>query len=107
MLPMALGIELMISVLLLALFSGMGSYFQGVRTTRIKGGFLDFMAEIILAVVVGLIVAYLCESQLIDRRITCALVLIFSNNGADTITKIRSLATSKLASIFNFGGKDG
>ncbi|MDW2187564.1 hypothetical protein R7Z80_17040 [Vibrio sp. 1733] len=94
-----------ISVLALSVLSGVGSYLQGIREQRLAGGFLNFLTELTLALVVGLIVAYLCESEGVEAGYTSALVLIASNNGADSINFIRKLASQMLARFFNTGGQ--
>ncbi|QFT40134.1 MULTISPECIES: phage holin family protein [unclassified Vibrio] len=92
------------SVLALSALSGIGSYLQGRREARLKGGFMDLITEITLALVVGLIVAYVLESHGMERGYTCALVLVASNNGADSLAAIRQLAIKGLAKFFNSGG---
>lgn len=99
-----LGAELTASVTILSVLSGVGSYLHGRRTGRLKRGWIDFAAEITLALVVGLIVTYLCEVAEMDRRITMAIVLILSNNGAETYTKLRQAALDRMSLIINGGG---
>lgn len=93
------------SVLALSILSGVGSYLQGIREQRLAGGFQDFLTELTLALVVGLIVAYMCESEGVEAGYTSAFVLIASNNGADSINFIRKLASQTLAKFFNTGGQ--
>lgn len=94
-----------ISVLALSFLSGMGSFLHGKRVSRLNGGFMDLITEITLAIVVGLVVAYMCESEEVDRNITCALVLILSNNGADSLAFLRQSASDGLTRLFNIGGQ--
>lgn len=102
---LTLGVELTVSVTLLSLLSGIGSYFHGRRTERLKRGWIDFLAEVTLALVVGLVVTYLCEAAEADRLITMALVLILSNNGAESCHVLREGALKRLSLIFNGGEK--
>ncbi|UTM60486.1 hypothetical protein L4174_023765 (plasmid) [Photobacterium sp. CCB-ST2H9] len=46
---------------------------------------MDFSAEITLALVAGLVTGFIGESQEINTSINCALVLLASNNGADSL----------------------
>lgn len=93
-----------LSVLALSILSGVGSYLQGKRLDRLKGGLIDLLTEITLALVVGLVVAYVCESRGVERNLTCALVLILSNNGADSLFLLRQFAIDRLSKLFNMGG---
>ncbi|HCG7330466.1 hypothetical protein P3551_21130 [Vibrio parahaemolyticus] len=99
-----LGAELIASVTILSLLSGLGSYLHGRRTERLQGGWISFMAEMILALTVGLTVTYLCEAKQVDRRITMALVLILSNNGAETYSRFRQAAVERFSLMLTGGG---
>ncbi|WP_217521915.1 phage holin family protein [Vibrio metschnikovii] len=99
-----LGAELIASVTILSLLSGLGSYLHGRRTERLQIGWISFLAEMTLALMVGLTVTYLCESKQMDRRVTMALVLILSNNGAETYSKFRQLVIERLSLLLTGGG---
>lgn len=88
----------------LSLLSGLGSFFQGRREGRLEG-FWDFVSEATLAVIVGLVVGYICEANEFERLSTCALVLVLSNNGSDTLMALRGGFLSRLNQLFSFGGK--
>lgn len=88
----------------LSVLCGLGTYLQGRREGRLSG-FLDLFAEITLAVIVGLTVAYIGETQNIAKGYTCAAVLILSNNGSDTINAIRSELIKRLSVVMTTGGK--
>ncbi|MCG6387484.1 hypothetical protein [Vibrio fluvialis] len=91
-------------VLALSFLSGIGSFLQGRREGRLNG-FFDLMAEVTLASIVGLVVAYLGETQGLDRGYTCAFVLVLSNNGSDTLLALRKNVVGRLNSLLSFGGK--
>lgn len=91
-------------VLALSFFSGFGSFLQGKRAGRYNGYF-DLLAELVLAAIVGLIVAYIGETQGIDRGYTCAAVLILSNNGSDTLLALKKHVIERFSGALTFGGK--
>lgn len=92
--------EFALLVSALSVLSGIGSYLQGVRENRLKGRFLDFFTEVTLALVVGLATAYTGHSMKLNEAMTCALVLIFSNNGADTVALLKKIFKQLLAHRF-------
>ncbi len=100
-----IGDNFIASVLALSALSGVGSYLQGRRDNRLTGGLIDAITEVVLALVVGLAVAYLLESYEVKRGYTCAIVLVASNNGADTLSACKSLVMQGLERFFNYGGK--
>lgn len=89
-------------VIALSVLSGVGTFLQGKRDKRLTGGLIDFFTEITLAVVVGLTIAHIGEGQNLDRSFTCALVLILSNNGADTLEGMRKIVSSNLNKFLRF-----
>lgn len=91
-------------VVLLSLLSGVGSFLQGKREGRLTNA-LDLLSEVVLALIVGLIVAYVGEANNIERGYTCALVLVLSNNGSDTLNSLRKMTFNRLSQVFNLGGK--
>lgn len=91
-------------VLALSFLSGIGSFLQGRREGRLNGLF-DLLAEMTLASIVGLIVAYLGETQGLERGYTCAFVLVLSNNGSDTLLAVRKNVVERINDLFSFGGK--
>lgn len=93
-------LELTILVSVLAILSGVGSYLQGVRENRLKGGVIDFLAEVVLALTVGLGIAYTGHSLQWNEAMTCALVLAFANNGADTLAWAKKLIREYLSRKF-------
>ena len=94
--------DFLVLVIALSIFSGIGSFLHGKREERLKGGAIDFFTEITLAVVVGLVVAYIGEGQNLERTFTCALVLVLSNNGADAIEIIRKIVRNHLKILLKF-----
>ena len=91
-------------VFVLSMLSGFGSYLHNFRRKK-HHGIVDFLAEIILALVVGLTVAYICEYHKIDRAYTCAIVLILSNNASDTMNFIKTVAMTTIGGLAKLGGK--
>lgn len=69
----------------LSALSGLGSYLQGVRSKRITHGCLNFTTEVVTALIAGMIVAFAGHSFEVNEALTCAVVLVMSNNGADTV----------------------
>lgn len=80
----------------LSVLSGVGSYLQGVREEQLKKGFLDFAAEITLALVVGLAVAFLGQYKQWSETLVCFLVLILSNNGGEAMLKIKRFLNKQI-----------
>ncbi|WP_369523040.1 phage holin family protein [Vibrio campbellii] len=89
---------------ILSLLSGLGSYLNARRTERLQSGWVSFLAEMTLALTVGLTVTYLCEAKQVDRRVTMALVLILSNNGAETYSKFRQAIGDRFTLMLTGGG---
>lgn len=91
----------------LSILSGVGSYLQGVREKRLAGGSRDFLTEIILALIAGLAFAYLGHSQEWNEAMTCFLVLMVSNNGAETIAIIRKALKQSIQKRFGLTSPKG
>jgi hypothetical protein len=93
--------EFALLVFALSTLSGVGSYLQGYREKRLTRGFHDLITEIITAIVVGLAVAYAGYSFDMDEGYLCAAILIFSNNGSESLVWIKQLFRERLSKIFN------
>lgn len=93
---MILNIELTVIVTALSALSGVGSYLHGRREGRLKGGFFDCLTEITLAIVAGLVIAFLGDAYKINPSITFACALVASNNGAEFL----ALAKTTLHKFF-------
>ena len=85
----------------LSTLSGVGSYLQGCREKRLARGFQDLITEVVMATVVGLIVAYAGSSLEMDKGYLCAAILIFSNNGSESLLWIKQLSRKHLTKSFN------
>ena len=88
--------ELMLLVCSLSCLGGIGSFLQGKRDKRLRGNFLDFITELFLAQIVGLATAYLGHNFNWNEAITCFIVLIISNNAAETINFFKKTAKAMI-----------
>lgn len=93
--------EFALLVSALSVLSGIGSYLQGCREKRLTSGFQDLVTEVVMAVVVGLIVAYAGNSLDMDKGYLCAAILVFSNNGSESLLWIKQLSRKHLHKSFN------
>lgn len=84
-------IEEFVLVSCLSMVGGIGAYLQGVREEKFKASFLNLLTEITLSLTVGLAIAYIGHSRDWEPAIVCALALILGNNGADTISFLKTL----------------
>ncbi|CAH0543092.1 phage holin family protein [Vibrio marisflavi] len=83
-----------------AILSGVGTFLNRKREGQIKGGFVDFLTEVVLALVVGISVACVADSWDVERGVTCAAVLVLSNNGAESLVSIRKIVINQLRKLF-------
>lgn len=97
---MTLTIELILNASLLSLLGGLGSYLHGCREARFDRGWTNAITEIVLALVVGFVVLYCGVWQGWPPALTCVLILVFSNNGGDTLTWLKTLVSKVVASKF-------
>lgn len=94
-------------VLALSILSGAGSFLQGRREERLGGTLVDLITEVVLALIVGLATAYVSEAYEIKRGITCALVLVLSNNASDTLVWFKKLTFNKISKGLGTDGGKG
>lgn len=85
-----LELELALLFIVLSLLSGVGGYLQNVRHKTYENSTLHFFAELSMALVSGLFVAFIGIYKSWNPALTCALVLVASNNGADTVAFIKN-----------------
>ncbi len=85
---------------LLSLLSGFGAYLERVRSGDMSHSLVLFLAEIITAVMAGLIVAFIFESQNHNRLLMYATVLVASNNGSELINSVKTAVFSRMKILF-------
>ena len=94
-----LNFELALTAIALSFLSGLASYLQGSRDGRMKRGFLSLLTELTLSIATGLCVMYIGIWKESPPALTCALILILTLNGGDSINKAKdfvfTLATSR------------
>jgi hypothetical protein len=103
-----LTIELILNASLLSLLGGLGSYLHGCRESRFARSWTNAITEIVLALVVGFVVMYCGVWQGWPPALTCVLILVFSNNGGDSLIWLKGLVSKVVASRLkiNSVGKD-
>lgn len=93
----------------LSVLSGVGVFLMGIREGRIKGTFLDFFTETLIAVTAGLMAFYVGRHNHFDEPIIYFSVLLSSNNGNEVITMAKRINTDAigklLVQLFSKGGK--
>lgn len=88
---MLFSIETAATACVLALVGGVGSYLQGCRDKRIERGFFSASTEISLALTAGLAMMYLGLWREFHPAMTNFLILILTNNGGDSISKLKGM----------------
>ncbi|NEG94054.1 holin [Leclercia adecarboxylata] len=93
-------------VLLLSVLSGIGAFLHGRREGRLtgtsfKGLLLDFMTEIIIAVIAGLIAFYIGQIRQLDKPLIYLSVLLASNNGQEMISTIKRLNMDTIVQVIS------
>lgn len=95
----------LIHVLALSLLSGSGVFLHGVRDGRIKGNFLNFITEWVLAVLAGLIAYYVAQHKEWEQSLMYLAVLVASNNGREVTSAFKDRFIAAMQ--FMFGPKGG
>ncbi len=101
-----MGDGFMLLVTILSILSGFGSYLQGCREGRLSKTAFDLLTEITFALIVGLATGYVSEAHQVRRGVTCAIVLILSNNATDTLGQFKKAIINRLANFPNSGDRD-
>lgn len=83
-------------IIALSLLGGVGSYLQQCRAGELERTSFNMMTELTLALTGGLTIAYICHWQGFSPALTDAAVLLFANNGGETMHKLKQIALSAI-----------
>lgn len=83
----------------LSILSGVGVYLHGRREDRLRGGFLDFSTELLIAVTAGLMAYYVGQYRQLDKSIIYFSVLLASNNGQAVLGMAKRVNTDAIIQI--------
>lgn len=88
-------LELALLFIALSLLSGIGAYLQAARHKAEFRGLFHFLSEVVTALISGLFVAFIGVHINMKPALTCAMVLIASNNGAEMLSIVKDSVIKK------------
>lgn len=101
-------VEKMLAVsLALSLLSGTGVFLLGVREYRIRASVLNFVTELVLALITGLTAFFFARQQGLDEIVVYLAVLVASNNWREISTVLKDRLIAALNGVFGSKGGSG